>query len=106
MMNLGKALFSALNFENSLFSLSPYLTMYLSYRRKTYEAMTTMLDDVLASVVTELKNKNMWNDTLFVFSSDVRPSNCGSRLSSQGAVLETLTWRSQLLFLERRPKRH
>lgn len=52
--------------------------------------MTTMLDDVLKSVVSSLKEKNMWNDTLFIFSSDVgHPAvlcflwdDCPGRLSS------------------------
>lgn len=34
--------------------------------------MTTMLDDVLKSVVQALKDKGMWDNTLFIFSSDVR----------------------------------
>jgi hypothetical protein len=56
-----------------------YITPHFSdaARRQAYEAMTTMLDDVLKSVVQALKDKDMWDNTLFIFSSDVRVMTCG-----------------------------
>eukprot|EP01061_Rhynchopus_euleeides_P001455 TRINITY_DN1102_c3_g1_i2.p1 TRINITY_DN1102_c3_g1~~TRINITY_DN1102_c3_g1_i2.p1 ORF type:complete len:509 (+),score=200.48 TRINITY_DN1102_c3_g1_i2:67-1593(+) len=39
-------------------------------QRKPYCAMTNYMDDVVGSVVTALKSRNMWEDTLFIFLSD------------------------------------
>ena len=38
--------------------------------RQKYLAMVAHLDDVIGSLVTALKEKGMWNDTLIVVSAD------------------------------------
>ena len=39
--------------------------------RQTYQAMTVMADEVIGNVTAALKARGMWQDTLFVMSSDV-----------------------------------
>lgn len=38
--------------------------------RKQYHAMVNLLDDILKSLVEELQQAGLWNDTLLVFTSD------------------------------------
>jgi arylsulfatase A-like enzyme len=38
--------------------------------RKQYHAMVNVLDDILASLVEELEQAGLWNDTLLIFTSD------------------------------------
>ena len=38
--------------------------------RRSYHAMVNYLDDVIGEVVDALKNKGMWDNTLFVVNSD------------------------------------
>ena len=38
--------------------------------RRTLNAMVTAMDDVVGTVVSELKKKDMWDNTIFIFFSD------------------------------------
>ena len=38
--------------------------------RSIYESMVTLLDKIVANVTQKLKDNNLWNDTLVIFSSD------------------------------------
>jgi arylsulfatase B len=38
--------------------------------RSQYHAMVNLLDDIIDSLVNEFKEANLWNETLFVFTSD------------------------------------
>eukprot|EP00448_Togula_jolla_P019505 CAMPEP_0170588842 /NCGR_PEP_ID=MMETSP0224-20130122/11046_1 /TAXON_ID=285029 /ORGANISM="Togula jolla, Strain CCCM 725" /LENGTH=587 /DNA_ID=CAMNT_0010912587 /DNA_START=75 /DNA_END=1838 /DNA_ORIENTATION=+ len=38
--------------------------------RRQYRASVNLLDDIIGGIVTDLKAKDMWNDTLLVFTSD------------------------------------
>ena len=40
------------------------------HRRTTYQGMVNFLDVVIGNVTAKLKEKGMWNDTLYIFSSD------------------------------------
>ena len=51
------------------------------YLRQIYHAMVTYVDDVVGALVDALKQKGMWDNVLFVASSD----NGGPISSSKGA---------------------
>ena len=38
--------------------------------RSIYESMVTLLDTIIGEIVTNLKNKGLWNNTLMIVSSD------------------------------------
>lgn len=51
--------------------LSPNTTKDAPFScRKQYHAMVNLLDDILKSLVEELQEAGLWNDTLLVFTSD------------------------------------
>ena len=41
-----------------------------SKQRKPYSAMTKYMDDTVHSIITELKDQNLWDNTLIIFMSD------------------------------------
>ena len=41
-----------------------------SYRRTTYQGMVNFMDDVIANITLKLKERSMWQNTLYIFSSD------------------------------------
>ena len=51
-----------------------YIDMYSNVKdenRKIYSGMVTAVDDAIGSIVRALKSKNMYSDTLIVFSSGI-----------------------------------
>lgn len=56
------------------------------YRRRTYQAMVSVADNVTGHMVQLLKKKEMWNNTLIVISADNGGAQCmGSNFPLKGA---------------------
>lgn len=61
--------------------------------RRAYLALMTVMDDAIGDVIDSLKTKGMWEDTLFVFSSDNGGENGGASSNhplrgSKGSMFE------------------
>uniref|UniRef100_H2YTS8 Sulfatase N-terminal domain-containing protein n=1 Tax=Ciona savignyi TaxID=51511 RepID=H2YTS8_CIOSA len=69
-------LFLYLPFQSVHFPLqvpSKYIDLYKHVKnkmRRTYSGMVSALDDAIGDVVDALKQNNLWNDTLLVFTTD------------------------------------
>jgi len=62
--------------------------------RVAFQAQTTALDDVMKTVVTYLKEKGMWDDTLIVFTSDNgADSSYGDNYPLRGEKKNFVEWR-------------
>ena len=50
--------------------MDPYRDIIKTHARLVYAGMVSVLDEAIGNLTTHLKDQNLWDDTILIFSTD------------------------------------